>query len=203
MCVKAHKSFFEDNVENPTDQIAKNVKWFRSEKGWSLDRTASETGVSKAMLGQIERGESSPTIATLWKIVKGFNISLSSLIEEPLEGGVEAVTVIRDAGELRQQFTEDGMLLAPLFPYDPAVSFEYFEMSFPPDYERLSAAHKKGVVEFVTVIRGTLEILSEEKWHSLSAGQSIRFKGDRPHGYRNRSGEQAVSLITINYPDRK
>lgn len=190
-------------MDNPAEQIAKNVKWFRGEKGWSLDRTALETGVSKAMLGQIERGESSPTIATLWKIVKGFNISLSSLIEEPQEKGVEAVTVIRDADEIRQQFADDQMLLAPLFPYDPEVSFEYFEMTFPTGYERLSVAHKRGVIEIVTLISGSMEILSDEEWHVLHAGQSIRFKGDRPHGYRNHSGEDAVALTVINYPERK
>ncbi|MEP3245695.1 MAG: cupin domain-containing protein [Sneathiella sp.] len=187
-------------MDNPGQQIAKNIKWFRAERGWSLDRTASETGVSKAMLGQIERGESSPTVATLWKIVKGFSISLSSLVEERPEKADLPVTVFRDAHEIRKKIAEDGMMISPLFPYDPRVDFEYFEMTFPPGYDRLAAPHKKGVIEYITVIDGELEVLSEERWYCLKKGQSLRFEADRPHGYRNLKGKPAVALNVINYP---
>ena len=43
-------------------RISVTLKNLRHEHGWSLDKTAQETGVSKAMLGQIERKESSPPI---------------------------------------------------------------------------------------------------------------------------------------------
>ena len=54
--------------------IAGQLKKLRTEKGWSLDQTAKETGISKAMLGQIEREESNPTIQTLWKIALLFGL---------------------------------------------------------------------------------------------------------------------------------
>ena len=60
--------------------IAKNLLKIRKEKGLSLEKTAELTGVSKAMLGQIERNESNPTVSTLWKIAKGLKISFSSLL---------------------------------------------------------------------------------------------------------------------------
>ena len=61
-------------------QISRTLKARRKERGWSLDKTAQQTGVSKAMLGQIERQESSPTIATLWKIATGLQCSFSSFL---------------------------------------------------------------------------------------------------------------------------
>lgn len=51
--------------------LSVTLKTLRQQRGWSLSRLAEETGVSKAMLGQIERNESSPTVATLWKIATG------------------------------------------------------------------------------------------------------------------------------------
>lgn len=60
--------------------IAKHIKALRQHKGLSLDATAKATGVSKAMLGQIEREESSPTIATLWKIASGLDTSFSAFL---------------------------------------------------------------------------------------------------------------------------
>ena len=48
--------------------LAQRLKGLRAALGWSLDVAARETVVIKAMLGQIERGESSPTGATLLMI---------------------------------------------------------------------------------------------------------------------------------------
>ena len=62
---------------NIAQHLATTLKSLRQQRGWSLSRLAEETGVSKAMLGQIERNESSPTVATLWKIATGLNVAFS------------------------------------------------------------------------------------------------------------------------------
>ena len=69
--------------------ISIQLKKLRTDKGWSLDQTSKETGISKAMLGQIEREESNPTVQTLWKIALGFNTSLSTFL--PVEPKNEAI----------------------------------------------------------------------------------------------------------------
>ena len=63
--------------------IAANLKRIRKAKNMSLDRMAEQTGVSKSMLGQIERGESNPTVSTIGKIIEGIKVPLEELIEEP------------------------------------------------------------------------------------------------------------------------
>jgi Predicted transcriptional regulators len=60
--------------------IAQNLKRLREERKLSLDRVAELTGVSKSMLGQIERGDSSPTVATVWKIANGLKVSFTTLM---------------------------------------------------------------------------------------------------------------------------
>ena len=59
--------------------IAINLKRIRQARGMSLDLVAEQTGVSKSMLGQIERGEANPTIGILGRIVSGLRIGLDSL----------------------------------------------------------------------------------------------------------------------------
>ena len=49
--------------------IAVNLKRIRTSKGMSLDVVAEQTGVSKSMLAQIERGTANPSIGFLGKIV--------------------------------------------------------------------------------------------------------------------------------------
>ncbi|MBV1882437.1 MAG: helix-turn-helix domain-containing protein [Pseudomonadales bacterium] len=189
-------------MDNPADHIATSLRIQRKHLGWSLDKTAKETGVSKAMLGQIERGESNPTVTTLWRIATGINVSLSSLLETLPDDQKRATTLFRDAKALRQELGKEGMQVSQLFPYDPDVSFEHFEMTLPPGYERLSAPHKTGVLEYLTVTDGKIEILSEGKWHSLMKAQSLRIKGDLPHGYRNNTKKPVVVICIIHYPCR-
>ncbi len=64
-------------------KIGEKLKSIRMARTLSLDDTAVLTGVSKPMLGQIERGQSVPTVTTLWKIATGLKTPLSAFLEGP------------------------------------------------------------------------------------------------------------------------
>ncbi|NVK41883.1 MAG: cupin domain-containing protein, partial [Oceanospirillaceae bacterium] len=149
--------------------------------------------------GQIERGESSPTVATLWKIATGFGAALSDFLEPP---GLDDHSAVRQADVLRHQPAVDEMLVASIFPYDAALSFEMFELTLMPGYTRCSEPHAAGVIEHVVVLRGEMELLIDGQWSPLRAGDAIRFAADRPHGYRNPGREPAVFHNLIHYPSR-
>ncbi len=185
-------------MQEANQYLSATLRAMRRERGWSLDRAAQQTGVSKAMLGQIERGESSPTIATLWKIASGFHTSLSSFLE-PVPPASSAGVVFRRADAIRSQPGSGGMLVAPLFPYEPRFGFEVFELTLLPGYERLSDAHEAGVSEHVIVVRGHMEVLVEGQWIALAEGSAVRFSADRPHGYRNTTAAPAVFHNLIHY----
>ncbi|WP_439825747.1 helix-turn-helix domain-containing protein [Aeromonas caviae] len=178
--------------------LAQRLKGLRTERGWSLDMAARETGVSKAMLGQIERGESSPTVATLWKIATGFRVSFSSFIEST--PAAQGETVYRIADDIRQQPAGEGMQVAPLFPYEARFGFELFELTLLPGYQRESEPHEPGVTEHVIVISGVMEVLVDGAWRSLDQGEAVRFAADRPHGYRNLGVAPTIFHNLIHYP---
>ena len=69
-------------MENFNIVFAKNLKRIREDRKLSLDKVADLTGVSKSMLGQIERGDSNPTITTVWKIANGLKISFTTLMSD-------------------------------------------------------------------------------------------------------------------------
>ena len=188
----------ENTAQEPNRYLSTTLRAMRNERGWSLDRAAQETGVSKAMLGQIERGESSPTIATLWKIASGFHTSLSTFLE-PVPASTEAGFVRRSTAAIRSQPASDGMLVAPLFPFEPRFGFELFELTLLSGYERLSEAHEAGVTEHVIVLHGPMEVLVDGQWQALDEGDAVRFSGDRAHGYRNRGSTPAVFHNLIHY----
>lgn len=177
--------------------LAETLRRLRRERGWSLDRAAAATGVSKAMLGQIERGESSPTVATLWKISGGFQTSFSSFLEPaPLEG---RAAVYRSPGEVRLQPESEGWSVRPLFPFEADYAFEMIELTLQPGRERRSDPHAAGVTEHVIVRSGALDVLIDGVWQPLAEGGAIRFPADRPHGYRNPGAAPAVFINLIHY----
>lgn len=177
---------------NIAQHLATTLKTQRQQRGWSLSKLAEETGVSKAMLGQIERNESSPTVATLWKIATGLNVPFSLFIT-PTEPSDE------QAFDPQQQ----AMVVTPVFPWDAELCFDHFSITLAPGALSESSAHEKGVIEHVVVISGTLDMRINGAWRTLAAGQGLRFAGDEAHAYRN-SGEQTVHFHSIiHYPKEK
>lgn len=187
-------------MSDQKEHLARAVKKYRKKLGWSLDKAAEMTGVSKAMLGQIERMESSPTIDRLWKIATGFEVSLSSLLEPAPEPLAEAE--VKQLAALRRDPADEGMVTALIFPYEPRFGFEYFELTLRPGYERVSEPHESGVVEHVVVTRGTLELKINGDWKCLREGEAVRFAADLEHGYRNRTPEDVVFHLVIHYPTK-
>ena len=177
--------------------VATRLRELRKQRGWSLDRAALQTGVSKAMLGQIERGESSPTVATLWKIAGGFACSLTSFLVDAAEPCADSR--VHNAAAARAKPASDDMLVAPIFAYDPRFAFELLELTLLPGYVRLSEPHTAGVTEHVIVLQGRMDLMLAGQWKSLAPGDAVRFAADKPHGYRNLGDSAAVCLNLIHY----
>lgn len=175
--------------------VAGNLKNLREEKKISLDRLSELTGVSKSMLGQIERGDSSPTIATLWKIANGLKISFTTLLEAPQSD----TTVLRRA-EAEPMLEDDGRYrLYPLFPITENRPFELYTIEIDPGGSLKAEPHPDGTQEFITVFAGSVVITCGMEEFKLLDGDSIRFKADRPHAYRNPGKDTARLSLAIHY----
>lgn len=171
-----------------TQHLASTLKTLRQARGWSLSKLAEETGVSKAMLGQIERNESSPTVSTLWKIATGLNEPFSAFITPA--ASPEAVF------DPQQQ----AMVVKPLFPWDEALKFDHFSITLAPGAMSESTPHEEGVIEHVVVISGELEMNIDGEWRTVQADSGVRFAGDKPHAYRNSSDRTVHFHSLIHYP---
>lgn len=174
-----------------SDEITLKLRDVRAASGLSLSKVAELTGVSKAMLGQIERGESSPTIATLWKIAKGFQLPLSALI------GTAALRDSADAGVFRTVTFPGSIQVKIVFPFDPTLGAETFHVALKSNQCHESPAHAAGVTEEVFVLEGALDVLRDGEWVSLQSGQGLRFAADLPHGYR--AGATGAAFLNMHH----
>lgn len=170
-------------------KIQINLRAVRTRAGLSLSQAAELTGVSKAMLGQIERGESSPTIATLWKLAKGFHLPLTAFLG--VEAGSPMPAAVRFPGSIT---------VHTVFPFDPLFGSETFLVTLEPGQEHVSQAHDAGVVEDVVVTMGAVEMMRDGEWVTCALNDGLRFAADQEHGYRNLSDGPAQFLNVLHYP---
>ncbi|MFN7038334.1 MAG: helix-turn-helix domain-containing protein [Alphaproteobacteria bacterium] len=184
-------------MDNLIIKISETLKSLRRAKGWSLDIASQKTGVSKAMLGQIERAESSPTISTLWKIASGFETSFSSFIEDNIK--YSPTTIHRTNNPTQIHPDDDKIKVTSLFPYDDNLCFEVFIIELLPGCVHLSPSHTGNVVEHVIVTEGKMEVLINNIWHKIKSNEGLRFNADQPHGYRNTSNQKACFHDIIHY----
>jgi len=156
--------------------LSSALRQLRQANGWSLTLTAERTGVSKAMLGQIERGESSPTVATLWKIATGFNVPFSFFID----GSV----LPSGAAPAFSQPNAD-MSVRSLLPYDPQLRFDLLAVELAAGAQSHSSPHEAGCVEQVVIIEGELLLGVGDLWRRLLAGEAFQFRADVLHSLRH------------------
>ena len=176
--------------------IAENLKRLREERKLSLDNVARLSGVSKSMLGQIERGEVNPTVSTVWKISNGLKISFTQLMSRP-EADIEFV----DKSDIQPLIEDNGKFRNfPVFPFDSERRFEMYSLEIDGGGHLDAEAHPKGTQEFITVFAGEVTINVNNDNFVITTGNSMRFKADSPHSYKNTGSVVCTLSMVIYYP---
>ena len=161
--------------------VAVNLKQIRLSKGMSLGEVAEQTGVSKSMLAQIEKGTANPSLGVLGKITSGLRIEFQTLIDAP---------------------REDFCLVSPkeIFPtkelegpYEDSHSVEVYRIDIEPGGVYMSGSHGEKTREYITVTEGVLTIECHGHTQIINKEQVYKFETDQMHVYRN-EGRETVSF---------
>jgi XRE family transcriptional regulator, regulator of sulfur utilization len=180
---------------DPTSNIGAVLKRVRFERGLTLEDTSGLTGVSKAMLGQIERGESTPTISVLWKISTGLRISFSEMLGSETNN-YEVISI----EDIKPVYESDGkMILHNVFPFNPISGFEYFYIKLIPGARHVSTPHQSSTEEYIVVTKGTLELTVDDQTFELAAPSALRFKPNKKHIYSNPYDTEVIFQNIVKY----
>ncbi len=181
---------------NLTPVLGANLRRIRTKRGLSLERLAAESGVSRAMLSQIELGHSTPTINLLWKVATALGVPFSALISARDRA---AFAVLR-SGDAKVLTSREGKFTSrALFPFDSPRRFEFYELRLSPRSEEQADPHAPGTIENLVVSAGSVEIQAENERFVLEAGDAIVFHADVPHAYRNLGERDAVMYLVMTY----
>jgi transcriptional regulator with XRE-family HTH domain len=178
--------------------VGANLRRLRTRRGLSLERLAQRSGVSRAMLGQIELGQSAPTINVLWKIARALEVTFSALMSVRRKSGAH---VLRGA-EAKVLASADGRFSSrALFPFDAPRRVEFYQLRLAAGAVEAAEAHAPGTSENLVVAAGDLELDVAGETHQLATGDSIQFEADSPHAYRNPGRTETVMYLVMTYAD--
>jgi len=178
--------------------VGTNLRRLRTRRGLSLERLAQISGVSRAMLGQIELGQSAPTINVLWKIARALEVTFSALISARTQSGALVLRAV-DAKILTSK--DRTFTSRALFPFDEPRRVEFYELRLAAGSVEEADAHPPGTSENLVVTAGSLEIDVAGDTHRLEPGDSILFEADTPHAYRNPGRVETVMYLVMTYAE--
>jgi transcriptional regulator with XRE-family HTH domain len=185
---------FDVVEEVSSGRLGERVRALRRGRGLTLDVLAERSGVSRAMISKLERGEKYPTLVIAAKVAAGLEISLSQLI-----GGEErrkVVVVPRDRRMvMRDPVTGfERQLLSPSF---AGRGIEFLRNVMPEDSTSGDfPPHRRGVEEYVVVERGRLRAVLGGEEYLLEEGDALYFEADVAHRFEN-AGEGGCSYYLV------
>lgn len=179
---------------NLNNIIAGNLKKLRTERQLSLSKLSEICGVSKVMLGQIERGESNPTINTIWKIASGLKIPYTALIDEPIKTDI----LIKKEDSIEQESLDNNYRVFCYFKCNTNRNFELFTVELDGNSKYESHSHGEKTQEYIIVYNGELSLKVDETIYTLKVGDSIVFDSSKPHSYSNLN-DNMIKMTIINY----
>jgi transcriptional regulator with XRE-family HTH domain len=175
--------------------VGARVKSLREAMDLSLRDLAERSGVSAPMLSQVERGDTSPTLAVAQKIASGLDLTLSQLLR--LDEDRHVVIVRAGKGRTRRRRGHRLEELTPPLPGQRAdVSLHALAPGAATGAPDDPPVHEPGSRETTVVIEGTAELFIDGQRHELHEGDSVTFDADLPHHFEN-NGDTDARLIAV------
>ena len=161
-----------------------------------MDGLAGLSGVSRAMISKLERGEKNPTLVVAAKLAEGLGVTLSRLagVEERRE-----VVIVPRERRMVMRDPQTGFERQLLSPNSVGVGVEFIRNTIPEGSTSGEfPPHRKGVEEHIVVERGTLKATLAGEEHLLGEGDAIYFEADVAHRFDNAGNGDCSYYLVIS-----
>lgn len=180
-----------------TQSLARNVKRWRAERGFTLDALAGRAGVSRGMLIQIEQARTNPSIGTIVKIGDALGVSVTTLLD--YEQGPKVRIVPADQA-VRLWHTDAGSYSRLLAGTEAPGPLEMWDWRLMPGDGSPSDPHPTGTVELVHVTAGELTLAVDGVEYLVPEGASVSFEADTLHTYANKGDVPVEMVMAVSVP---
>ncbi|WP_282095733.1 helix-turn-helix domain-containing protein [Epibacterium ulvae] len=182
-----------DDTTDILTLLPARLKEARRAQGLSLEAVANLSGVSRSMVSQIERGESSPTIATLWNLTRALQVDFAGLLEAGDASDHIEVLQAQDVPKIENM--GQGCRIRILSPPEDVGGHEVYDIRFDSGGTLISQPHGRGTQEQLTVLEGSIDLISGNAESHLKTDDSARYAADVPHSITAIHGPARVFLI--------
>jgi XRE family transcriptional regulator, regulator of sulfur utilization len=164
-------------------QLGKTVQRLRKAYNLSLSELSEQSGVAKSIISQIERNETNPTLATIWRLAHALDVSIERVLQDRDDSPfIEKVS----RGDTPILVTDDGKCRLAITGWIKTVEWlQCYDFFADPGGVLESEAHQRGAVESLTVIQGELRVEVGGETEIVRAEETLRYRADRRHVIRN------------------
>ncbi|WP_395696701.1 helix-turn-helix domain-containing protein [Methylocella sp.] len=174
-------------------QLGKTVQRLRKAYNLSLSELSEHSGVAKSIISQIERNETNPTLATIWRLSQALDVSIERVLQANDDEPFLEKTARHDTPLL---VSDDGRCRLSIIGWIKTVEWlQWYEFCAEPGGVLESEAHQRGSVESLSLLDGELEVEVAGVVERVRAGETLRYRCDRPHLIRNASDAPATALM--------
>ncbi|MCO6187414.1 helix-turn-helix domain-containing protein [Rhizobium sp. L1K21] len=176
----------ENSIETLEARIGDDLKTLRTAKGLTIDQLAAESGVSRAMISRVERGEANPTAVLLARLLGPLGQSLSDFFA--LADTKQNVTPLRRRGEQGAwRDPQTGYLRRSVSPNGFNTGVDIIEVELPGkarvSYDPLPTIHNQS--QYVWLFEGALEMDANGQTHQMAAGDCLFMTLNQRHVFHN------------------
>ncbi len=176
---KERQRELEAGAQLLSGNLGKTVQRLRKAYNLSLSELSEQSGVAKSIISQIERNETNPTLATIWRLSQALDVS----IERVLASGDDEPFIERSSrADTPILVSDDGRMRLAIIGWIKTVEWlQWYDLRSEPGGVLDSEAHQRGSVECLSVIEGTFEVEVAGIVQTARAGETLRYRCDRPH----------------------
>jgi len=174
-------------------QLGKTIQRLRKAYNLSLSELAEQSGVAKSIISQIERNETNPTLATIWRLSQALDVSIERVLSNNEEEAFIEKIARPDTPIL---VSEDGKLRLAIIGWIKTVEWlQWYEVSAEPGGELDSEGHQRGSIESLSVSAGEFEVDVGGITQRAKAGETLRYRCDRHHIVRCIGDQPGTALM--------
>jgi transcriptional regulator with XRE-family HTH domain len=182
MAIEGRARELESGAQVLSGQLGKTIQRLRKAYNLSLSELAEQSGVAKSIISQIERNETNPTLATIWRLSQALDVSIDRVLAT---GDDEPFIEKSSRGDTPILVSDDGRVRLAIIGWIKTVEWlQWYDVASEPGGTLDSDAHQRGSVESLSVIEGEFEVEIGGVVQTAKAGETLRYRCDRPHTVR-------------------
>jgi len=186
--------------EDGPPAVGEKLQSLRQTHKLSLDELSRRAGVSKSMLSQIERNQSNPTVAVLWRLANALGVDLADFLASGREvASAPAIVLMTDHATPVMRSPDRKCELRILAPIEQVGRVEWYKLIIEPGGVLASEAHERGAREHLTVFSGQMLVRSGQTEQKLASGETARYQVDVQHAIANAGKSVATALLVVEY----